>query len=137
MPYGLLPDQGIPGQPSNEEVQYVLDGGALLQRIPWGKGATFKQICSVYTEYVTRKYGNAIVVFDGYQGKSTKDMTQKMRIKGQTGVPVTFTENMHLTMKRLSYLETRKTSNDSSICSLQDCWRRSARHIMLQEMLIH
>ena len=24
----------------------------------------------MYTEYVTRKYGNAIVVFDGYQGIS-------------------------------------------------------------------
>ena len=38
----------------------MLDGGALLQRIPWEKGATFKEICITYTEYVTRKYGNAI-----------------------------------------------------------------------------
>ena len=58
----------------------------------------------VYTEYVTRKYGNAIVVFDDYQGKSTKDMTHKRRIKGQAGVPVTFTANMHLTMKKTEFL---------------------------------
>ena len=52
----------------NDEVQYVLDGGALLQHIPWEKGVIFKQICFVYADYVTRKYENAIVVFDGYQG---------------------------------------------------------------------
>ena len=73
--WSLLPDQGIPGLP--RELQYVLDGGALLQRIPWEKGATFKEICTTYTEYVTRKYGNPIVVFDGYQSKSTKDLTHK------------------------------------------------------------
>ena len=52
--WSLLPDQGIPGLP--RELQYVLDGGAFLQRIPWEKGATFKEICTTYTEYVTRKY---------------------------------------------------------------------------------
>ena len=70
----LLP-QSIPGLSS--ELQYVLDGGALLQRIPWTKGATYKEICTVYTEYVTRKYGNAVVIFDGYQSKSTTDMTHQ------------------------------------------------------------
>ena len=43
------------------------------------------------------KYGNAIVVFDSYRVKSTKDMTYQRLIKGQTGAMVTFTENMHLT----------------------------------------
>ena len=48
--WSFLPDQGIPGLP--RELQYVLDGGALLQHIPWPKGATFREICTVYTEYV-------------------------------------------------------------------------------------
>ena len=39
--WSLLPDQGIPGLP--RELQYVLDGGALLQRIPWEKGASYIQ----------------------------------------------------------------------------------------------
>ena len=43
-----------------------------------GKGAIFKEICTTYTEYVTGKYGNAIVVFDGYQSKSTKDKTRNL-----------------------------------------------------------
>ena len=46
-------------------------------------------------------YGKAIVVFDGYGGTSTEDMTHQRRTKGQTGVTVTFTEEMQLTMKKL------------------------------------
>ena len=53
------------------EVQFVLDGGSLLQRIPWTRGATYKEICTVYTDYVVKKYGEAIVVFDGYGESST------------------------------------------------------------------
>ena len=37
----------------------------------------YKDICNQYTEYVTRKYGEAIVVFHGYDGTSTKDMTHQ------------------------------------------------------------
>ena len=46
--WNLLP-QDIPG-----EVKFVLDGGSLLQRIPWMQGATYKDIilCIAYTEYV-------------------------------------------------------------------------------------
>ena len=61
------------------QVQYVLDGGALLQRIPWKKGVTYSEILGTYTEYVTRKYGHAIVVFDDY-------------LKSKIGATMTFTE---------------------------------------------
>ena len=58
----------------SETVQYVLDGGALLHRISWTVGATYDQICEQYSAYVIRKYGRAIVVFDGYNDTpSTKD----------------------------------------------------------------
>ncbi len=42
--WALLPPDitGITG-----EVQYVLDGGALIQRIPWTHGSTYKDICTV------------------------------------------------------------------------------------------
>ncbi len=53
-------------EPSGE-VQFVLDGGALLHRIPWPHSPiTYNALCSLYTQYVVTKYGNAIVVFDGY-----------------------------------------------------------------------
>ena len=91
--------QDIPG--ISGEVQFVLDGGSLLQRIPWTRGATYRDICTVY---VAKKYGEAIVIFDGYSESSTKDMVHQRRAKGQAGVTVTFTEDMKLTMKKVNFL---------------------------------
>ena len=65
------------------EVQYVLDGDALLQRIPWTRAATCHNFCSVYIDYVTRKYGEDIIIFDGYGETSTKDMMHLRQHKGQ------------------------------------------------------
>ncbi len=76
----------------------------MLQRIPWTKGATFNEILTVYTDYVSRKYGSALVVFDGYSSKSTKDMTHRRRMKGLASTTVTFTETMQLTMKKAQFL---------------------------------
>ena len=92
----------IPGIPG--EVKFVLDGGSLLQRIPWMQGATYKDICTAYTEYVTKKYGEAIIVFDGYSESSTKDMVHQRRAKGHASVTVTFTEDMKLSMKKANFL---------------------------------
>ena len=39
------------------DIQYVLDGGALLHRIPWNKGSTFSEILKTYSDYVLNKYG--------------------------------------------------------------------------------
>ncbi|KAG1685140.1 hypothetical protein GQR58_009244 [Nymphon striatum] len=74
------------------DVQYVLDGGALLHRIPWTKGTTWETIFAQYTNYVARKYGKAIVVFDGYtDDPSTKDCTHLKRNDGSKGTEVHFT----------------------------------------------
>ena len=56
--WGLI----IPGiQRITGEIQYVPDGDTLLQRIPWTQGATYHDLCIVYTDYVSRKYGEAIL----------------------------------------------------------------------------
>ena len=61
---------------SKEPEKYVIDGGWLPQHIPWKTGKTFEQICNSYVSFVTQKYSNASVVFDGYtSGPSTKDVT--------------------------------------------------------------
>lgn len=66
-----------------EGVHYVVDGGALLHRVPWPRGATYESIARLYVEYVCRKYGTATVVFDGYaDGPSTKDCTHQRRTSG-------------------------------------------------------
>ena len=87
------------------DVQYVLDGGALLHRIPWPQGfPKYREICDMYCQYVTRKYGAAIVIFDGYNRSSTKDMTHQRRAGGKTATPVTFSDDMKLTMKKDHFL---------------------------------
>jgi len=79
-------------------VQYVLDGGALLHRIPWPRArrATFENISQLYVNYVTQKYGTtAIIVFDGYSDNpTTKDATHLRRTGHCTGVTVHFTGEM-------------------------------------------
>ena len=101
------------------EVRYVLDGGALVQRIPWTRGATYKDICTMYTRYVMKKFGEAIVVFNGYDGTSTKNMTHCRRAKGKASVTVTFTEDMQLTIKKEQFLA-NNTNKQKFINMLSD-----------------
>ena len=42
----------IPAQRSISNALYVLDGGALLNRIPWSRDVSFQEICDDYTRYV-------------------------------------------------------------------------------------
>ena len=65
-------------------------------------GTTYReiQVCTVYTENVTKKYGEPIVVFDGYGESSTKDMLHQKQAKRKAGVNVTFNEDMKLSMKK-------------------------------------
>ena len=100
--WSLLQTPNIPAVSS--QVHYVLDGGALLQRIPWKKGVTYSEILGTCTEYVTRKYGHAIVVFDGYLNSSTKDMTHQRSLKLKIGATVIFTGKKHLTMTKSEFL---------------------------------
>ena len=58
------------------DVQYVLDGGALLHRVPWPRGSTYESVSHLYVRYVTQKYGAVAIVFDGYNDDpTTKDGT--------------------------------------------------------------
>ena len=40
----------VPAEISDNGIQYVLDGGALLLCIPWSCGSTYRDICHQYTE---------------------------------------------------------------------------------------
>ena len=57
-----------------------------------------------------RKCGNAIVIFDGYEGISTKDMTHQRRAKGRIGPTVTFTEDMAVTVQKEQFWPTVATN---------------------------
>jgi hypothetical protein len=82
------------GEPIGDR-QYVLDGRSLLHRIPWTSGTTYDHICRQYTEYVTRKYGLAVIVFDGYKEDwSTKETTQQRRTGVRVGPTVEVASDM-------------------------------------------
>ena len=58
------------------DVQYVLDGGSLLHRVPWPRGSTYGSVSHLYVRYVTQKYGAVAIVSDGYNDDpKTKDAT--------------------------------------------------------------
>ena len=75
-----------------------------MHRIPWTRGATFSSIIDSHTNYVLKKYGKAVVVFDGYTAASTKDMAHKRRAKGKQGPTVSFTNEMVLTVAKDVFL---------------------------------
>ena len=87
-------------------VQYVLDGGALLHRVPWPRQVKYQEVCRIYCQYVLRKYGNqTVVVFDGYDNQpSTKSMTHQRRSAGKTSATVTFSDGMKVTLKKDAFL---------------------------------
>lgn len=91
------------------EVQYILDGGALLQLIPWPRGATFAAIIRSYVQFVQHRFQNATVVFDGYNsGPSTKDVTHIRRAKGKCSPEVVFKPEMSLQARKDVFLSNKK-----------------------------
>ena len=88
---------------------FVLDGGSLLHKFPWPNKSTFQNICNVYVQYVQRKYGNAIIVFDGYtNGPSTKDVKHMRRSKGPVGRNVFFKGNTLFNTKKDLFLSNQQ-----------------------------
>ena len=87
-----------------ESVRYVLVGGALLLRIIWHKNETFLDIYDRYYKYVATKYGDTVIVFDGYTGPSTKDMAHLKRSKIAGKQVLGFTPSMKITTTKEEFL---------------------------------
>jgi len=90
------------------EVHFVIDGGALIQRVPWLRRETIDHICQLYVDYVVRRYGKSTIVFDGYtDGPSTKDATHIRRTGGRSGPNVHFTGQTVLSLKKDDFLSNK------------------------------
>ena len=95
--------------PPKQCFKHVLDGGALIQRIPWQVGNTYDEILKSYVAYVTNHYNRPVVLFDGYlDGPSTKDCTHLRRGGGVEGRKVTFDEQMRLQLKKKEFLSNKE-----------------------------
>ena len=88
------------------DVQYVLDGGALLHRIPRPRGSTYESVS--HLRYVTQKYGAAAMVFDGYNyDPTTNDATHLRRTGDCVGVTVHFASGMMIKSKKDEFLNNK------------------------------
>ena len=100
-------------------MQYVMSCGALIQRIPWPRGFTYDGIGKLYADYVTHRYGRAVIVFDGYRDEaSVKDVTHKRRTGARIGAALTVTWSSDL--RKMNSFQIRSTSNVLSIL-----WQKS------------
>ena len=63
--------------PSGERMR-IVDGGWLLHYIQW-KRNTYQEVLEQYSLYLTRQFGQCIVVFDGYPELTTKDHEHQRR----------------------------------------------------------
>ena len=87
-----------------------------VHRLPWICVRSFASILQSYFDYVFSHYGQATVVFDGYEGNSTKDMTHARRKNGRKGVSVSFSASMNLTITKEAFLS--DTSNKQRFVTL-------------------
>ncbi|KAL8570759.1 hypothetical protein ACOMHN_006909 [Nucella lapillus] len=87
----------------NENINFVLDGGSLLHKLPWQRGSTYNQLAEMYAEFVARKYKKATIVFDGYSTQQTTKAATHVRRHG-TSVQVNFTGDMILQDTREKFL---------------------------------
>ena len=101
-PSALFESSSLPlQQEPSEDVQYVLDGGALLHRLPWPQGSIYDDVCQMYVNHVKQRYGTAVLVFDGYTNEpSTKDAIHLIRTRTCLGVTVHFTGDMLIQSKK-------------------------------------
>ena len=85
-------------------IKYVLDGGALLHKVPWVKNETYDVILERCYQFVNHRYPGAIIVLDGYENQlSTKDIAHQRRSR-IAGKEVSFTTDMTLTTKKEEFL---------------------------------
>ena len=91
------------------DVHCIVDGRALLQRLPWRRGDLFETIYQMYVDYVMRKYSRATVVFDGYvDGPSIKDVTHKRQTGGRSCSTVHFHGQTILCSKKEDFLRNKE-----------------------------
>ena len=118
------------------DMRYVLDGGSLLYRIPWPRGATFDAVFKIYLDHI-KKFRQPVVVFDGYQsGPSTKDVAHLRRANGVVGVQVNFDDGMNISCKKEHFLANSiLTNRDLSTCLGNIC-RKLVAQLCLQKTML-
>ena len=56
-------------------VQWVIDGGMLIHLIPWKRGSTYQEIFDSYIKFISVRFPQRKIVFDGYLNSSKMEHT--------------------------------------------------------------
>jgi len=111
---------------------YVLDGGSLLHRLKWTEGSTYSSIADDYASFTVELYGKATVVFDGYEGPSTKDNTHQRRKTTTVRNAVNITETTKFVGKKDDFLSNEKNKK-SLIDMISACLKQKGCHVVQAE----
>lgn len=100
----------------SDDVGYIIDGGFLLHKVVWRKGAYFSFICQQYVDYVKKHYkGEVTIVFDGYSEdaveKSTKTAERLRRSTKSVATETLFDETMQVTVAQDKFLGNDKNKS--------------------------
>ena len=94
-------------------MQYALDDGSLLQRLPWKRGSKFSLVLGSYVSHIVKKYDKAVVAFDEYEhGPAPEDVTRNRRTDLSKGIEVKFQEDEDLVIKNEVFSANKKRNND-------------------------
>ena len=126
--------RSIVGQCSDEipnNVQYIVDGGYLLYKVPWSVRQTIQQITENFKSYIKARYGeHHTVVFDGgYLQASTKDTVHIRRAKQRVKKKLQPCLNNNSTINRREFL-LNYTNKQAFLLSLGSALEKSGIHII-------
>ena len=88
---------------------HVVDGGWLLHQLKWTRGSTIKAIVATYVNYITSKFKNCTIVFDGYEEEpSIKDHEHMRRMTGKVSQDLRVTPELTISCDREAFLANHK-----------------------------
>ena len=100
----------------DKELQFIVDGGALLHKLLWPKHSSYADICAMYLRHVRIIYGCALVVFDVNHGPTTKDEDHHPKTRSDICVSVSVLAEICLSMSKKAFLANK--SNNQALINL-------------------
>ena len=100
-------------------LHHVFDGGSLLHKINWPKGATYGEIADMYVRFIKSRHPNATVVFDGYSSNTTTKDSAHSRRALKSSPDIVVDVNNHLDDTKESFLS--NNNNKQSFINILSC----------------
>ena len=116
-----------------ETDHYVVDGGSLLHRLKWTEGCSYSSIADDYASFTFHHYGNATVVFDGYDGgPSIKDNTHVRCSRNHVANKVNISDATKFAGKKEDFLS-NDTNKQAIIHLISQRLRQKGCHVIQAE----